>query len=163
MIKKYISWAQLEGHCLHIVSQMWQDNWIPEIIVGVTRGGAVPAVMLSHFMQCKMVGLDVSLRDSDNGPESNCWLAEDAANGKRILIVDDINDSGATIDWIVNDWDYAGDSIKWGENVRVATIIDNTSSKAKVTPSYCGEEINKAVDDVWVVFPYEEFWKRNET
>ena len=49
--------------------------------------------------------LDVRLRDADGiGPESNAWLAEFAGNGKNILIVDDINDTGATFEWIKNDW-----------------------------------------------------------
>ena len=38
----------------------------------------------------------VSLRDDDHGSESNAWMSEDAYNGKNILIVDDINDTGAT-------------------------------------------------------------------
>ena len=29
--------------------------------------------------------------------ESNAWMSEDAYNGKNILIVDDINDTGAVI------------------------------------------------------------------
>jgi GLPGLI family protein len=52
--------------------------------------------------------LKVSLRDGDD-TESNLWMAEDAANPiiesrKNILIVDDINDSGATLNWIMDDW-----------------------------------------------------------
>ena len=165
MVKKqYISWSQLEGHCIEIARQMMVDHWMPDIIVGITRGGAIPAVMISQLLEVKMVGLDVSLRDSTNGPESNCWLAEDAAAGKRILIVDDINDSGATINWIVNDWNSSvsgpGHNIEWGFNVRFATIVDNESSKATVAPTYYSEVVNKVNDDVWLVFPFEEFWKK---
>ena len=161
--KHHISWGQLEGYCTDIVLQMTRDNWKPDIIVGVTRGGAIPAVMISHMLRVKMIGLDVSLYDSQHGPETNCWIAEDAAAGRKILIVDDINDQGNTINWIKNDWDSsvtADHAIEWGFSTRIAVVVDNESSNAKVTPQYCGVTINKAADDQWIVFPYEEFWKK---
>lgn len=162
MKRMIITNEQLKGYCSEIIYQMVSDNWKPELIIGITRGGALPAVMLSHFFKVKMVGLDVSLRDnSDLGSESNAWAAEDADNGKKILIVDDINDSGATINWIKQDWSNScfESNIKWGDNVRFAVIVNNEASKATVAPSYIGTSINKAEEDVWVVFPYEEWWR----
>lgn len=163
MDKRYISFDQMKSYCSEMIRQMIQDDWKPDLIVGITRGGALPAVMLSHFLGCKMVGLDVSLRDNSNlevsGPEHNCWVPELATNGRNILIVDDINDTGATINWILDDWDCPKGSIRWGDNVRFAVIIDNEDSRSKVTPQYCGEVINKAVKDEWLVFCYEDWWK----
>ena len=162
--KHHISWTQLEGYCVDLVLQMVKDNWKPDIIVGITRGGAIPAVMISHMLGVKMIGLDVSLYDSDQGPESNLWMADDALAGRKILIVDDINDRGNTINWIKKDWEasVAGTkkSIEWGFSTRFAVIVDNESSKAEITPQYCGMTVNKADEDVWLVFPYEEFWKK---
>lgn len=164
-IKRFLSWGDIESRVLEVARQMAVDEWRPDLIVGITRGGAMPAVMLSHYFGCKMVGLDASLRDSDNGPESNLWLPEDAIAGKRILIVDDINDSGATINWIVNDWESSvAVSIKdnpfpWGENVRFAVLIDNEMSDS-TQMHYAGETINKREKDEWIVFPFEDFWTR---
>ena len=115
-------------------------------------------------MNVPMYSLDVSLRDNtDMGPTSNGWMAEDAANGKNILVVDDINDTGATLQWIVDDW-VAGCRPESGEwkhvfekNVRFATVVNNESSDF-TNVSYSGLEINKAEDDVWVVFPFEDWW-----
>lgn len=161
MKKQYITWSNLEGYCNEIIRQMVKDAWMPELIVGITRGGAVPAVMLSHYLGVKMVGLDVSLRDGgDYGPETNAWAAEDAANGKRILIVDDINDTGATINWILKDWNWDGKAEFWGKNVRFAAIVDNEASKSEHQVEYCGTTINKAEDDVWIVFPFENYWNK---
>lgn len=157
--KRYISFEGMKGYCNEILRQMSVDAWRPELIIGITRGGALPAVMLSQYLGVKMVGLDVSLRDSaEYGPESKLWAADDAVNGKKILIVDDINDTGATINWIIQDWDIPAGKIRWGDNVRFAVVVDNESSTAKVAPSYCGTTINKAFKDEWIVFPVEDWW-----
>jgi hypoxanthine-guanine phosphoribosyltransferase len=85
-------------------------------------------------------------------------------NRKNILIVDDINDSGATLNWIKADWQdsvaSADWSTVWGNNVRVAVLIDNLPSKSELTINYCGMEINKEEDPRWVNFPYENWWKK---
>jgi hypothetical protein len=42
----------------------------------------------------------------------------------------------------------------------VAVLVDNLSSNCVREVDYCGLEINKAEDDVWVEFPYEEWWTK---
>ena len=160
MNKRYISEQEMKTGVLDIVSQMYSDDWRPDYIVGVTRGGLIPAVMMSHYTGIKMHTLDVRLRDADHGPESNCWMSEEAGAGKRILILDDINDTGETFKWIVKDWEESNPPADWldiwGNTVRFATIIDNVPSKFDV--DYTSIEINKAEDPAWIVFPFEEWW-----
>ena len=91
-------------------------------------------------------------------------MSEDAYNGKKILIFDDINDSGKTLQWIKSDWrasTYPADP-KWqndmifGNNVKTACLIENTGSEFEV--DYVGDIVNKIDDPQWVVFPWEEWW-----
>lgn len=161
--KQFMTWKDLEGYCLSIVQQIYASGWSPELIVGIGRGGLIPATMLSHFLTCPMASLDISLRDSRRTPDIKDWIIKDAANDKRILVVDDINDTGATINWIIDNWSSTPNHIDWGRAVRFAMVIDNESSEAKSTPHYCGKTINKAAKDQWIVFPYEEFWKNNHS
>jgi hypoxanthine phosphoribosyltransferase len=85
---------------------------------------------------------------------------------KDILIVDDMNDSGATINWIMKDWEagcFPGDPSwdeVWNGNVKFAVLFDNIASKCKVSMDFVGEEINKAENDVWIDFPYEDWWTK---
>ena len=170
MKKLIINNTEFNGCVINIARQMARDNWRPDYIVGLTRGGLQAAVMLSHYLEVPMHTLNVSLRDSDTGPETNCWMSEDAFGydkaPKNILIVDDINDSGATLNWIMEDWQSScfpdGDrwSELWGTNVRFAVIVDNLSSKCVREVDYAAMEINKADEDVWVEFPYEEWWTK---
>ena len=159
--KKYYEYIHVRDWVNQITYKMYQDMWRPDYIVGLTRGGLIPAVIMSHVINVPMHTLDVRLRDGIDGPESNLWMAEDAYNGKNILILDDINDTGATLDWIIKDWqssclpsDERWNEV-WGNNVRFATLIDNLSSKFSRKVNYCGKEINKAERDVWIVYPWE--------
>ena len=79
MIKKhYYSWQDVENACVNITLQMYKDNWRPDYIVGITRGGNIPATILSNMLGVRCEALKVSLRDDEQGPESNLWMAEDA-------------------------------------------------------------------------------------
>jgi uncharacterized protein len=180
MIKKhYYSWQDVEKMCVQIVTQMYADNWRPDYIVGITKGGNVPATILCNMLGVRGEALKVSLRDDDQGPESNLWMAEDAfgyvdleeqavyksrwdiSKRKNILIVDDINDTGATFNWIKQDWqssclpgeDNAWDAV-WANNVRFAVLTENLSS-AFDGVRYSVHEVNKAEEDVWLVYPWE--------
>ena len=177
MKKIYYSWQEIEAQTQEILRQLQRDAWRPDYVVGLTRGGLVPATLISQYLEVPMECLKISLRDSEHGPESNLWMAEDAfgyvmhdpmcsGNGrKKILIVDDINDSGATLNWIKNDWpsgclpnDKRWEEV-WGNNVRVATLVDNEASKSELKISYSAVDLNKAEEDVWIVFPWEDWWR----
>lgn len=170
MKKVYYTNSDIKGKVLDILRQMQQDNWKPDYVVGLTRGGLVPANMISQYLNVPMNTLKVSLRDasSDDQCESNLWMAEDAFgyNGspKNILIVDDINDTGATLNWIKQDWpsgclpDDERWSQVWNNNVRFAVLVDNQASNFHDV-DYSSVEINKAEEDCWIVFPWEQWWK----
>ena len=172
--KVYYTQQDVNAWVHHIIRNINAENWRPDYIVGLTRGGLVPALMLSHYLSVPMHTLNVSLRDSTTGPESNLWMAEDAfgyedggtqiVKRHNILIVDDINDSGATLNWIKDDWQSGclpnneqWNNV-WHNNVRFAVLIHNQVSEFK-DPDYVGKFINKAEKDEWVVFPWEEWWR----
>jgi hypoxanthine phosphoribosyltransferase len=181
MSKVYYKDSTVRAWVHDIIRAMNADGWKPDYIVGLTRGGLIPATMLSHYLDVPMHTLKVSLRDDKMGPESNLWMAEEAFGyvpkedrvladfdytlyAKNILIVDDINDTGATINWIQEDWrsgclpnDDRWESV-WGNNVRTAVLINNEASEFKDV-DYVGMSINKLEEPIWCVFPWEEWWR----
>ncbi len=184
MKKHIIKQTEFKGLINELCRQITNSKWRPDYIVGITRGGLIPAAMISHYFNIPMNTLNVSLRDKSSGSESNLWMAEDAfgyipedlrkdtgtdkrSDGifqRNILIVDDINDTGSTFNWIMEDWrssclpnDPIWDTV-FGNNVRFAVVVDNASSKCNVKMNYSAIEINKAEEDSWIVFPYENWW-----
>ena len=144
---------------LDIVTQMYHDEWRPDYIVGVTRGGLIPAVMMSHYTGIKMHTLDVRLRDGDN-QEHNAWMAEDAHAGTNVLVLDDINDTGATFKYIIENFGKPatlGEPALLPPNVKFAALINNKPSEVIV--DYHGYEIDKSKNPAWIVFPWEEWQK----
>jgi xanthine phosphoribosyltransferase len=167
MKKIYYSWSDVERQTQEILRQLHTGAWHPDYVVGLTRGGLVPANLISQYLECSMECLKVSLRDDASQPESNLWMAEDAYEGKHILIVDDINDSGTTLNWIRQDWMsscFTNNQERWtqvwGNNVRVAVLVDNEASASKLNVSYSAVDLNKAEEDCWIVFPWESWWTK---
>jgi hypoxanthine phosphoribosyltransferase len=66
-----------------------------------------------------------------------------------VLILDDINDTGATWNYIINNFGKP-------ERLRFAAILHNTASTYQEI-DYKGYEINKLEDPRWIVFPWEQW------
>jgi hypoxanthine phosphoribosyltransferase len=179
MNKLKITQREVTGLVGKICRELATGTWRPDYIVGITRGGLIPAVMISQYFNIPLHTLNVSLRDADIGPESNLWMAEDALGPlskdravdndttfKNILVVDDINDQGTTLNWIMQDWssgcfpdDPAWEEV-WNNNVKFAVLVDNLASKCNVKMDFVGMEVNKAENDVWIDFPWEDWWTK---
>ncbi len=109
----------------------------------------MPAVMLSHAYDVRMICLDISLRDQKL-VESRGFdqIHELIGQGHKVLVVDDINDSGATIATIrlvLHDLNPA--------LVKIAVLVNNTHSSQHVDVS--GMHIDKSVTHEWIVYPWE--------
>ena len=164
---------EYHGLVAKICRDIANSGWRPDYVVGMVQGGLIPAVMIGNYFNIPVNALSKE--------ESNLWMAEDAfgyidkndrsnvnvastsESRKNILIVNDINNTGNTINNLMEDWssgclpnDPAWKDI-WNNNVKFAVVYDNVSSKSKVTVDFCGEEIAKSKKER-IVFPYENWW-----
>ena len=94
----YYSWEESIQDLHELVRQMSIDRFRPQVIVGISRGGLPPAVMLSAYYDIPLKPLKASLRHFPQWEEYMPYPTD-----QDILIVDDICDSGATFTKIRDD------------------------------------------------------------
>ena len=132
--KNYFTTGQMRNALIQIEDKMVHSNWMPNIILGINRGGCIPGVYLSHRLNVSHEVLDIRLRDHTTKPDLRA-LEKAFAWQKKILIIDDINDTGETFQYILDNFG------KREDRIRFAAMINNKPSKVKV--DYHGYEINK--------------------
>ena len=120
-----------------------ESKWEPDIILSVNRGGCVPGVYLSHYKSVAHKVLDFKGIDNTTIDLYKSVLDDN----KNILVVDDINDTGETFNYINKN--FGGE-----DRVRTAAIIHNAPSKFEKLNYYC-YGIDKDVLPCWIVFPWE--------
>ncbi|CAB4127304.1 COG2236 Predicted phosphoribosyltransferases [uncultured Caudovirales phage] len=145
--KRHYDWSEVQIAVINLKLKMDFDGWIPDIIVGIANGGVIPATLLAKKFNIPVAAAAVQLRDG-NVLEIDYNTVDLAWHGMKVLIVDDINDTGATLQWIKNNWGFDPDS--WDCGVRTAVI--HTKPKSVFNVTYNAEEVSQAT---WVVYPWE--------
>ena len=137
---------------IHVLAaQLAEDSdWKPDFIIGVGRGGLVPAVFLSHAIGLPTLSVDYSSQVKDFADAPLIKLAQRTRDGERLLFLDDINDSGRTITHLRGAL-AAADATPGA--VRFATLIDNSVSAERV--DYRARTIDRTVTKDWFIFPWE--------
>ena len=155
LTQKIITWADVDTMIDRVIVAYKNDDWIPDVVVGVIRGGAIPAMWMSNRTGIKADTIRASFRDNvvkhPHLPVS--FLKRCAHSGDRVLIVEDINDTGETLIWIQDQ--IRAYQLDADRNVRYAALMDNTPSKF-TDLNYSAQTINKDIDPEWIVFPWEK-------
>jgi len=140
-----MSWYDVEKAVTALATTL-EREFVPDMIVGIARGGLIPAVRLSHLLGDKLLRMihikfykGVNLRRER--PE---LLADVGKLPKKVLLVDDVADTGETLEFVLKHVKEKG-----ANEVRVATIA--YKPKSRVKPDYYVFETDK-----WIVFPWEE-------
>jgi hypoxanthine phosphoribosyltransferase len=93
-----ISWNEFHSLCKGLAEAV--SYFKPELILTVGRGGFYPGTLIAHMLQAEVYPIRLSRRVNDivkhKTPQ---WLVEppEIVKGLRILIVDEICDSGETL------------------------------------------------------------------
>ena len=113
-----------------------------DYVVGIKRGGLIPAVCISHALHIPMYSLDWSNRDY---PANNDNARVIQPNSK-ILLVDDICDTGETIMQIKDLYSFC--------DIDTAVLLYNLDQPH--IPNYYGRSFSRKTEPDWIVFWWED-------
>ena len=147
-----VSWGDIDGMIDVLVPVLSQQRF--DVIVGISRSGLVPAVMLSHSLGIRQFAvLDIRRTESDridaakHAPMFAGAFNEGSLRNSRVLLVDDIMGEGATMAAAKA---YVAASCASLTTVALVVNLGN----CRVDPSSILDLFACAVHD-WVVFPWE--------
>jgi len=133
-----------------IASQLQSTDFIPTLVVGIARGGLIPGVMLSHYFDCGFTSLTPTKTEYVD-PLCDCdeiYQIISSAPGSRIVIVDEICDTGSTFVKLQKCFD----TIPNLNLSRIKTASLQMRYNSIYIPDYIGEVINNAE---WQKYPWE--------
>ena len=146
--KIWYKWKEMRRDVNSLCREILLDKFDPDVIVGLSRGGLTPGVMMSHWMEKPFKSIKASLRDF---PEWEDYLPR--KTDERVLIVDDICDSGETFHKIR---EHINERKENGVDVRFATLWWN--NECNFEPHYYVNEIAKDSTKTWIHFWWENWW-----
>jgi uncharacterized protein len=141
------TWNQIYDMLLCQAQKIQADDYKPGIIVGIARGGTVPSRLLCDLLETKdLAAIQIEYYDGINKTKKEpalkqCFHGE--LKGKKVLLVDDISDSGRSLQFAKNYLQQQG-----AKEIKIATLYAKPKTITK--PDYCEEQTSS-----WVVFPWD--------
>ncbi|MEM3565905.1 MAG: phosphoribosyltransferase [Candidatus Bathyarchaeia archaeon] len=140
-------WNQIYRMLMKITEKIKKDNFKPDIIVGVSRGGWPPARVLSDLLENPnlanvKVEFYVGVAETKGEPTLTQPVSVKVA-GKKVLVVDEVADTGKSLQLIKGHLQKEG-----AAEVRIAAVYLKPWSIIK--PDYYARETSR-----WIVFPWE--------
>jgi hypoxanthine phosphoribosyltransferase len=141
------TWNKIYDMLFSQAEKIRQSGFKPDVIVGITKGGWVPARVLSDLLEILdlvtvRVEFYLGVAETRNEPVLTQGVSA-AVTGKKALIVDDVADTGKSLQ-------LARERVlqQGATEVRIATVYRKPWSVIK--PDYYETETR-----CWIVFPWE--------
>ena len=155
--KYHLSYARIHETVRGMAEQIRASGFAPDIIVAIGSGGFIPARILRTFIEKPILTVGIAYYDADNRPTTTPrtiqWIdeVEQKLAGKRVLLVDEVDDSRSTLAYCLRELLRHGPA-----EIAVAVLHNKRKSKrdslpVEVTRYFCGEE----VEDGWICYPWD--------
>ena len=160
MDKLFIQSEELLKDSFNLAWQVYESGYRPNYIIGVWRGGAPIGIAVQEFLDVLGVPSDhiairtshykgIDLRDSQVQVYGLNYIIKQVESEDSLLIVDDVHDTGISIQKIISDLQTA--CKKNTPEIKVATpYFKPKKNKPERKPDFYIHETEK-----WLVFPHE--------
>jgi hypoxanthine phosphoribosyltransferase len=139
-------WESIYNILLVLAGRIKQNRVMPEIIVGVSRGGWLPARVFSDLLDIpQLTSIRIEFYSEINQPNQKPVITQPVPLplcDKRILLVDDITDSGKSLQLAKTELEKTAD--------KIYTLTLYHKPWSCLTPDFYFKETTK-----WVIFPWE--------
>lgn len=159
--KKFITSQELLEDSFRLAHQVYTDGFRPDFIIGIWRGGAPIGIAVQEFFDFKKVETDhiavrtssyygIGLQSKEIKVHGLHYLIENANASDSLLIVDDVFDSGRSIDALIKQI-KALSRLNTPKDIRIACPwYKPTNNQVSIVPDYY---IHESAE--WLVFPHE--------
>lgn len=142
-------WNEIYYGCIALADQIKKSGFNPDIIVGVARGGWIPARILSDLLgNTYVASMKVEFYKDVAEPAKKPVISQQVSTpvqGKRVLVVDDVADTGESLTAVRRDLLSRGAS-----EVKIATL--HYKPQSILRPDYYVRETS-----AWIVYPHERY------
>lgn len=153
-----LTWSDFDRHIADLAERIRADG-VPHVVVGILRGGMVPAVLLAHRLGIRDVrGIEVTrtLTEGPNGAKTPRPQVTNPASlgalrsGADVVLVDDVAGSGDTFETAATMLAAAG-------RVRRVVVVVNTINWNTANTAAPEQVLNHVGTTCagWVRFPWE--------
>lgn len=145
--REVLTWDTFGDASRELAQTVVDSGFQPDVVVAIARGGLLLAGSIAYALGAKACGaLNVEFYTGIGTvlPEPVVlppMLDEGALTGKKVLLVDDVSDSGRTLAKVV---DLIGD---WGAEVK--TVCLYTKPRTILAPDFEWRRTDK-----WITFPW---------
>jgi len=155
--KLYFSYNDIHKTVKSLSHQIKSSGYDPQLIVAIGTGGFIPARILKTFIEKPVYTVGISYYDRENNPKDAPqkiqWIdeVEQKLEGKKILLVDEVDDSRATLEYCLRELLKHKPS-----EIAVAVLHNKRKDKRGIIP----EEVDyyfagKELDDLWICYPWD--------
>ncbi|NQU97991.1 hypoxanthine phosphoribosyltransferase [Candidatus Woesearchaeota archaeon] len=152
---------ELYDFSVDLADRILADNFRPDFLIALWRGGTPPGIAVHEIFKYLGIETDhIAVRTDGYGDDNKLkkkikvyglnYLFDNAGPNNRLLIIDDVWDTGSTIENVLKRIHHKmGDQAP--HDIKVATIYFKPEENlTDMKPDYYCEETDK-----WVVFPHE--------
>ena len=143
-----ISWSEVQRLCLRLANLIRESDYQPDIVVAIGRGGFVPARLLCDYLDLMaLTSIKIEHYLSGSTKQEQAVIRYPlctSIKNLRVLLVDDVNDSGDTLDVAIQHLDNFQP-----QEVRTAVMHHKTSTHFMV--DYQAKKITKWR---WLIYPW---------
>lgn len=146
-MREVLTWETFGSATREIAESVVASGYEPEIVVAIARGGLLPAGAIAYALGIKAAGtLNVEFYSDieETLPDPvvlEPLLDTNAMVGKRLLLVDDVADSGRTLALAVD--------LLRQHAAEVRSAVVYTKPRTILVPDYSWRET-----DLWINFPW---------